>query len=363
MLKRMLIANRGEIAIRIAKAADALGILYRRHEADLVGAVVQAEIDTVDAQDLRQETVAPRQRQVARGDGPAQRAVLGALPVPLEALVGRTARRAVEEGDFFYPGDLTDAVSQGRHYSFRRPWGLPVRYHDYAKLMEGTNPDFLEFHFSYKDLEIEPASVFDGLVERFAEHAPGGVPLVRDGRLAMSYTCHSPDLFTGDFLLNLASTDDAHWERSIAELQRVVDTTTALRQWFSCDEDPVVIASLGGFTTDRHVPVAELPAMYARVAAGLDRVDFTGVRLGAQTLPPYPWYMGGQLYCNLFVRAEDTAGFARDYGRSLTLDVSHSKLSANWEGRPFSEYVELLAPHAVHLHLSLIHISEPTRPY
>ena len=288
---------------------------------------------------------------IASGDVDVKSPGRGLQPNALTRLVGRTSRRIVEAGDFFYATDLTDEVPQGRAYRFRRPWGLPVRYHDWPALVEHSVPDFLEFHFSYKDLEIDPASVFDGLVERFAEHAPGGVPLVRDGRLAMSYTCHSPDLFTGDFLLNLASTDDAHWERSIAELQRVVDTTKALRQWFSCDEDPVVIASLGGFTTDRHVPVAELPAMYARVAAGLDRVDFTGVRLGAQTLPPYPWYMGGQLYCNLFVRAEDTAAFARDYGRSLTLDVSHSKLSANWEGRPFSEYVELLAPHAVHLHL------------
>ena len=41
--------------------------------------------------------------------------------------------------------------------------------------------------------------------------------------------------------------------------------------------------------------------MYARVAAGLDRVDDAGVRLSRQTLPPFPWYMGGQLYCNLFV--------------------------------------------------------------
>ena len=44
--------------------------------------------------------------------------------------------------------------------------------------------------------------------------------------------------------------------------------------------------------------------MYARVAAGLDRIDDAGVRLCAQTLPPFPWYMGGQLFCNLFVGAD-----------------------------------------------------------
>jgi len=75
------------------------------------------------------------------------------------------------------------------------------------------------------------------------------------------------------------------------------------------------------------------------------------VRLCAQTLPPYPWYMGGQLFCNLFVHPRDTAEFAEKYSRRLCLDVSHSKLAANFVGMPFSEAVELLAPHADHLHL------------
>ena len=48
----------------------------------------------------------------------------------------------------------------------------------------------------------------------------------------MGFTTHSPDLFAGDFLLNLASEDDAHWERSIRELQRVVDTTREMQQYF-----------------------------------------------------------------------------------------------------------------------------------
>lgn len=256
----------------------------------------------------------------------------GLQPNHLSALVGRTSRRVVDAGDFFYATDLSDVVARGRDYTFRRPWGLPVRFHDYAGLLEQSTPDFLEFHFSYKDLDIPVADVFDR-------------------QLPVSFTTHSPDLFAGDFLLNLASDDDAHWERSIAELQRVVDITRAMRRYFTCEADPVIIASLGGFTKDAFASASDLPAMYARVADGLGRIDDEGVRLTFQTLPPFPWYMGGQLFCNLFVRASDTAAFAERYGRRLTLDISHSKLSANYAKRPFSEYVELLAPHADHLHL------------
>ncbi|HPB71795.1 MAG TPA: N-acetylneuraminate synthase family protein [Phycicoccus sp.] len=256
----------------------------------------------------------------------------GLQPNALPRLVGRRANRALAAGDFFYATDLTDDVARGRAYSFRRPWGLPVRYHDIAAMTEHATPDFLEFHFSYKDLEIDPATIF-------AE------------RLPMGYACHAPDLFSGDFILNMASEDDAHWQRSIEELQGVIDLTRSLRRWFTTDVDPVVISSLGGFTHDRHVPPDELPDMYARVEAGLRQVDDSGVRLCAQTLPPFPWYMGGQLFCNLFVGARDTAEWAANTGRRLCLDVSHSKLAANFAGASFADYVELLAPHADHLHL------------
>jgi sialic acid synthase SpsE/sugar phosphate isomerase/epimerase len=256
----------------------------------------------------------------------------GLQPNHLHELIGRTSRRVVEEGDFFYATDLSDTVAQGRDYTFHRPWGLPVRFHDYEKLLDQSTPDFLEFHFSYKDLEIPLGEVFDR-------------------RLPVFFTAHSPDLFTGDFLLNLASDDDAHWERSIAELQKVVDITRDMRRYFTCEQDPVIIASLGGFSKDAFASASDLPAMYARVAEGLKRVDDSGVRLTFQTLPPFPWYMGGQLFCNLFVRADDTAQFAEQYGRRLTFDISHSKLAANYAKRPFSEYVEALAPYAEHLHI------------
>jgi sialic acid synthase SpsE/sugar phosphate isomerase/epimerase len=256
----------------------------------------------------------------------------GLQPNHLPELIGRTSRRVIDTGDFFYATDLSDEVARGRQYRFRRPWGLPVRYHDYQTLLEDSAPDFLEFHFSYRDLEI-------------------GLDTVFAGRLPQFYTTHSPDLFAGDFLLNLASDDDAHWERSIAELQRVIDITRSMREFFTCPEDPVIIASLGGFTKEAFATPDEVPGMYARVAEGLSRLDEEGVRLTFQTLPPFPWYMGGQLFCNLFVRAEDTAAFAETHGRRLTLDISHSKLAANFAKRPFSEYVELLAPHAEHLHI------------
>ena len=141
------------------------------------------------------------------------------------------------------------------------------------------------------------------------------------------------------------------WERSIREVQKVVDMTRSMRKYFTCDEDPIVIVTMGGFLPDRHVSPEERIPMYERVQAGLECINEEGVRLTAQTLPPFPWLMGGQQYHNLFMEPEDSVWFCEKYGRRLTFDVSHSKLAANFFKRPFSEYIDLMAPYSEHLHV------------
>lgn len=263
----------------------------------------------------------------------------GLQPNHLDELVGRTLRRQIQAGDFFYHTDLTDAVAQGRHYHFRRPWGLPVRYHDARSLLahSDTNPDFLEFHLSYRDVEMDDEQIAEAFEHRKFD--------------AMTYTVHCPDLYAGDFIINLASPDEAIWQRSIEEVQKVIDIARGLSRWFDAEEPPVVICTMGGFTADGFVDPEQRPAMYARIAQALEHIDESEVRLTSQTLPPFPWLMGGQQHHNLFMGLADTVDFCNQYGRRLTLDLSHSKLAANFHHQPFSEYIEALAPLSDHLHI------------
>jgi len=256
----------------------------------------------------------------------------GLQPNALPRLLGRRALRSFDSGDFFYATDLGDQASRGGKYKFGRPWGLPVRYHDFRPLLAESNPDFLEFHLSYKDLEVDLASVFDD-------------------KLDLSFAVHSPELFSGDHLMNLASDDVDVRTRSIADLQNVIDLTRSMRKWFPKADDPVIIANLGGFTKNAHVPPNHRAAMYERVAEDLARLDVDGVRLCPQTLPPFPWLFGGQLFHNLFMDAEDTADFARNTGWRLCLDISHTKLASTFTGRSFSEAIDMLAPYTDHLHI------------
>ena len=256
----------------------------------------------------------------------------GLQPNRRHDLVGTRARRPFKAGDFFYPSDLDDDTVQARHYRFRRPWGIPVRFYDYRTLMAKSNPDLLEFHLSYKDMEQDIAPFFDEVYD-------------------IGLVVHSPELFSGDHLLNLAAEDDAYRQRSINELQRVVDMTQALKPYFTQTERPPIITNIGGFSKDGFLDPTRRAAMYARVAESLMQIDAEGVEIIAQTMPPFPWLFGGQLFHNLFLSPEDTAQFCQQYGYRLCFDVSHSKLACNHLGHSFKEFVDQIGPYIAHLHI------------
>lgn len=258
----------------------------------------------------------------------------GVQPNRKAELIGMKAKRQIQAGDFFFPSDLEQEHVQARHYRFNRSWGVPVRYHDFREILAKTNPDFLEFHLSYKDLDQNIENYFGA--ETFD----------------LDLIVHSPDVFSGDHLLNLAASDEQHRRRSMAELQRVIDVTRALTPLFTRAHRPRIVASLGGFTTDGLLPRSAREKLYARIHQSLSELNADGVEIIGQTLPPFPWYFGGQLYLNLFVEPEDTVAFCQQYGYRLCLDLSHSKLACNHYARSFKEFVAAVGAYTAHLHVA-----------
>jgi N-acetylneuraminate synthase len=320
-----------EFAAMVEQIADleaALGTNAERapSQGELMNRVTLAK-SVVAADAIAEGTVITREVLDVKGPG------RGLQPNRIEELVGRTARRSLAGGDFFYASDLDDRHVEPRPYTFRRPWGVPVRYHDAVEIVKRSTPDFIEFHLSYKDLDLDPLDFLSGPYDD------------------VGYAVHSPDLFSGDHILNLADDDPHKRLRSIRDLQRVVDLTRELAPVFPSTQRPIVIVSMGGFSKDAPIARERRPELYERVIDALGQIDADGVEITAQTLPPFPWYLGGQLHCNLFVDPVDTAQFAVDSGLRLTFDVSHSKLAANHAKESFRDWTEILAPHTAHLHL------------
>ncbi len=255
----------------------------------------------------------------------------GLSPQRYEHLLGRTLRHDMETEDFFYPSDLQDSRVEPRSYSFTRPWGVPVRYHDFREYAARIQPDLWEFHFSYSDMDLNPAEYLDG---------PYDAGLV----------VHAPELFSGSRLMDLATPDDAYRTESIRETQRVIDITRNLKRFFPNTPSPPIVANIGGFTMDAPLPADEIYGYYERFAESLSELDSDGVELIPQTMAPFPWHFGGQRFQNIFVQIDEIVEWCSKLSLRMCFDISHTRLTCNHFGIDFYEFAEKIAPFSAHLH-------------
>ena len=256
----------------------------------------------------------------------------GLSPQCYEQLLGRTLRRDMLAEDFFFASDLLEKRVEPRPYRFRRPWGVPVRYHDFSEYNARISPDLFEFHLSYSDMDLDPATFLRGTY-------PCGLVV------------HAPELFAGSHLMDLASPDEDYRTRSMQETRRVIDITRSLKRYFPNTARPKIVANLGGFTMDAPLSQDEIPAYYDRLARSLGELDLDGVELIPQTMAPFPWHFGGQRYQNLFVKIEEIAHWCNKLGLRMCFDISHSSLACNHFGLDFYEFSARIAPLTAHLHL------------
>jgi sialic acid synthase SpsE/sugar phosphate isomerase/epimerase len=256
----------------------------------------------------------------------------GLSPQHYEQLLGRTLLHDMQEEDFFYASDISDERIEPRIYRFRRPWGVPVRYHDFKDYNSRINPDLFEFHLSYSDMELNPASFLAGTY-------------------TADFVVHAPELFAGSKLMDLASPDDSYRAESIRETQRVIDITRALKKFFPNTVRPMIVANIGGFTMDAPLPAKVIADYYGRFARSLGELDMEGVELTPQTMAPFPWHFGGQRYQNLFVKADEISKWCEKLKLRMCFDISHSRLTCNHFSTDFYEFSRRIAPLSAHLHL------------
>lgn len=256
----------------------------------------------------------------------------GLSPQHYETLVGRSLQRDMAAEDFFYPSDLTDRRVEPRPYRFRRPWGIPVRYHDFKEYAARVEPDLFEFHLSYSDMDLNPSDYLEGVY-------------------SAGFVVHAPELFANSRLMDLASPDDDYRAESIRETQRVIDITRDLKRFFPNTPKPLIVANIGGFTMDAVLPTEEIPGYYRRFAESLSVLDTAGVELIPQTMAPFPWHFGGQRYQNLFVKIEEIVDWCQRLDLRMCFDISHSRLTCNHLGVDFYEFCRKIAPVSAHLHL------------
>ncbi|MES2686072.1 MAG: N-acetylneuraminate synthase family protein [Pseudomonadota bacterium] len=256
----------------------------------------------------------------------------GLSPQSYEKLLGRMLQHDMDTEDFFYPSDLKDERVEPRAYRFKRPWGVPVRYHDFAEYNSRIKPDLFEFHLSYSDMEL-----------KLNDFLSGTYPC--------DFVVHAPELFANSRLMDLASPDLAYRNESIRETQRVIDITRDLKRFFPRTTRPMIVANIGGFTMDAPLPSAVIADYYGRFSQSLQALDMEGVELIPQTMAPFPWHFGGQRFQNIFVRIEEIVNWCERLQLRMCFDISHTRLTCNHFGIDFYDFAEKIAPISAHLHL------------
>ena len=256
----------------------------------------------------------------------------GLQPNKKKELIGRLAKRNYKKGDFFYQSDLASETVISRNYSFNRKWGLPVRYHDLELMKTKTNLDLVEFHFSYKDLELNPEDY-----------------LTRNEEI--EFIVHAPELFSGDHVLDLCSTDEKYRNHSIQEMQRVIDLTLKVKKYFPKTQKPLIITNIGGFSFNDFISSTKKSELYPIFKESLGKLKMDGIEIIPQTMPPFPWHFGGQRFHNLFLNPEEIIEFCEQNSFRICLDVSHSKLACNYFHWSFKEFLEKVGKYVAHLHI------------
>ena len=258
---------------------------------------------------------------------------LGIQPNRINELVGSIAKHDFNKGDFFFESDLSKSNKKIIIPKFDRPYGVPVRYHDFEKLALMGNLNFVEFHMSYNDLKIDVNKIFKV-------------------KYKYGFSVHAPELFDEDHILDLTSNDPEYLKTSKKYLQRTINITRDIVKYFTMKNDPILIVNVGGWSKSGFLNENEKLEKYKLLKESLAEIDHNGVEIAIQTMPPFPWHFGGQSFHNLFVDPYEIAKFCEESGYKVCLDISHSMMSANFFKKDFeTEFYDIIYPYVNYLHI------------
>jgi len=263
------------------------------------------------------EVIAPEMIAVK---GPA----LGISPQRYPELLGRTAERVIEQDDPFLERDLGVRITLDTDQILPMEYGFTVRFRDFEDML-AYQPRMLEYHFTDQDLD---------------EHFPGG-------KYDLKLVVHAPE-FWERTLVDLCALDERQRRDSVKLMQKSIKLTREMAPYFI--GTPKVIVHPGAMSLDH--PILERDILYENLRRSVNEIDFTGVELLLENLPPHPWYFGGQWLTNAFMDAGEIKDFITSMGLDMCFDTSHSKLYCNWAHVDFYEQVQVLLPYIRHLHLS-----------
>jgi sialic acid synthase SpsE/sugar phosphate isomerase/epimerase len=259
-------------------------------------------------------------RSMVKIQGPGK----GLPPYRLDELVGKQSQRDMEPDDYFFDGDIGEADWLQIDDTFRSRWGLICRFGDFEKMI-AYNPKVIEFHLAEKDFEI---------------------PFQPSRKHDQELIVHTPE-YLGERLMDICSGSEEIRKASVELVKRTIRLTRSLAPHFP--GTPKVIAHPGAMSLSSKLPTDQLRAAMLR---SIEEIDFTGIELLLENLPPYPWYFGGQWKGNYFMDADEIKDFCNTASIQICFDLSHAALYCNAKDKDLYGYVQTIMPYIRHIHFA-----------
>ncbi len=214
--------------------------------------------------------------------------------------------------------------------------GIPVRYHDFNRLMKLFNPPMVEFHMSDRDLSLD--------IKKF----------VRRNFKNLYLLVHAIEQYEDGFILDFASLDEEIVERSFREIERLIKHLDVLRKYFKDVEQIPIVINLGGFSKKKFLNSENKNKALDKVIISFNKLKklYPYYEFLPQTMPPFPWHQGGRSYHNLLVDKENIKEFISRTESDICLDVSHSALGSFFLEKSFLQFCSDLNTYVKHIHLS-----------
>lgn len=249
----------------------------------------------------------------------------GLSPFKISELIGKRAKHNMEKDDLFLESDLlkTSPSFYKKKYKFKRIWGLKSRLTELDKTVK-LNPRLLELHFSDKDLEVP----------------------FKKRKYNQYLYIHTPEYWHNQ-MVDLCSKNEKQRKISISVIKKTLDRARELAPYFK--GTPRVVIHIGGM--DLNID-KDKDGLFKNGIDSFKKLNFKGLEILPENLPPRPWYFAGQWYQNLFASDKDIIKFCKALNLNMCLDTSHAKLYCNLEKESFREYLKKVAPFVKHIHFS-----------
>jgi sialic acid synthase SpsE/endonuclease IV len=212
-------------------------------------------------------------------------------------------------------------------------WGVPVRFRDFKNaIKEFPNIGFFEFHLTSDDLNFKEFERLDIL---------GNV----------GCKVHTPEVFDDNFILDLITEEKNISKKSLNYLIEVVSVAKKIREYSNKKITTHLVINAGGHTTHGFKKININKAL-KNLHNNFKSIDFGEIVPVVQTMPPFPFHLGGRRFHNLFVNSEDINLWKSISGLDVCLDISHTMLACNYNNISLVDFIKKIEGCFSYVHLS-----------